>query len=182
MLTEENMELLQLEAARDFRLSQLGNSQLYFCPLGRAATAAMDDLWRRLTFGEPCHEEALTVLGRELWVPQASFGAARFSFADLCEKPLGASDYLALARHYHTIFLDGIPVMDRDNRNEARRFITFIDTIYDQHTGFIASAEAEPGALYRSGDGVEHFERTASRLHEMRQPQYLQAAAPRPVS
>lgn len=184
-LIEENMELLQLEAARDFRLSQLGNSQLYFSPLGRAATVAMDDLWRRLTFGEPCHEEALTVLGRELWVPQASFGAARFSFADLCEKPLGASDYLALARHYHTIFLDGIPVMDRENRNEARRFITFIDTIYDQHMGFIASAEAEPGALYRAGDGVEHFERTASRLHEMRQPQYLQAAVPaslRPAS
>ena len=184
-LVEQNMELLQLEAARDFRLSQIGNSQLYFSPLGPAAAAAMDDLWRKLTLGEPCHREDLTVLGRELSVPRASFGAARFSFADLCERPLGASDYLALGRHYHTIFVDNIPVMDRDNRNEARRFITFIDTIYDQHTGFIASAAAEPGQLYRAGDGAEHFERTASRLQEMRRPEYLLAAAqasPRPAS
>jgi cell division protein ZapE len=181
-LVEENMEVLQLEAARDFRLSQLGDSQLYFSPLGPSATAAMDDLWRRLTLGEPCRAAALTVLGRELSVPRASFGAARFSFAELCEKPLGAADYLALARHYHTIFVDDIPVMGRDMRNEARRFITFIDTIYDQHTGFIASAGAEPQALYRDGEGSDHFERTASRLQEMRQPAYLQAveiASPR---
>jgi cell division protein ZapE len=171
-LIEENMEVLQLEAACDFRLGQLGSSQLYFSPLGPAATAAMDNLWRKLTFGEPCRQEALIVLGRELWVPQASFGAARFPFAELCEKPLGAGDYLALARHYHTIFVDNIPVMDRDNRNEARRFITFIDTIYDQRTGFVASAQAEPDELYRAGDGAEHFERTASRLQEMRQPKY----------
>ncbi len=175
-LAEDNMELLQLEAARDFRLGQLGNASLYFSPPGPAAAAAMDDLWRRLTFGEPAREEALTVLGRELLVPRASFGAARFTFADLCEKPLAAADYIALARHYHTIFLDGIPIMGREQRNEARRFITFIDTIYDHRTGFIASAGAEPDELYRAGDGAEHFERTASRLMEMRQPQYLQAA------
>ena len=176
-LVEENMELLQLEAARDYRLDRLGGSSLYFSPLGPGAAAAMDDLWRRLTFGEPCREEALTVLGRELPVPHASFGAARFTFADLCEKPLGAADYLALARHYHTIFLDGIPVMGREQRNEARRFITFIDTIYDHRTGFIASAEAEPDALYRAGDGAGYFERTASRLTEMRQLQYLAQAS-----
>ncbi len=175
-LVEENMELLQLEAARDFRLGQIGNASLYFSPLGPAATAEMDDLWRRLTFGEPAREEVLTVLGRALRVPRASFGAARFTFADLCEKPLAATGYIALARHYHTIFLDGIPVMGREQRNEARRFITFIDTIYDHRTGFIASAAAGPDELYRAGDGAEHFERTASRLMEMRQPQYLQAA------
>ncbi len=182
-LIEENMELLQLEAARDFRLGQIGSSPLYFSPLGPSATASMDDLWRRLTFGEPCREEALTVLGHELAVPRASFGAARFAFADLFEKPLGAADYIALARHYHTIFVDGIPAMGSEQRNEARRFITFIDTIYDHRTGFIASAEAEPDALYRLGDGAQHFERTASRLMEMRQPQYLRAASqagPRP--
>ena len=95
-LIEENMELLQLEAARDFRLGQIGSSPLYFSPLGPSATAAIDDLWRRLTFGEPCREEALTVLGHELAVPRASFGAARFAFADLFDKPLGAADYIAL--------------------------------------------------------------------------------------
>ena len=125
------MELLQLEAARDYRLGQLGGCPLYFSPLGPATTAAMDDLWRKLTFGEPCRQEALTVLGRELAVPRTSFGAARFAFADLFEKPTAAPDYIALARHYHTIFLDGIPVMGREQRNEARRFITFIDTAYD---------------------------------------------------
>ncbi len=172
-LVEENMELLQLAAARDYRLEQLGNSSLYFCPLGHAADASMGDLWSRLTFGEPPRRETLSVLGHELTVPGASFGAARFAFADLFEKPLGAADYIALARHYHTIFVDGIPIMGREHRNEARRFITFIDTLYDRHTGFVASAQAEPEALYRAGDGAEHFERTASRLMEMRQPHYL---------
>ncbi|MGO8954347.1 MAG: cell division protein ZapE [Rhodomicrobium sp.] len=172
-LVEENMELLQLEAARDYRLEQLGNSALYFCPLGPAATAAMDDLWCKLTFGEPCQRETLSVLGHELAVPLASFGAARFAFADLFDKPFGASDYIALARHFHTIFVDGIPVMERDQYNPARRFITFIDTIYDHRTGFIASADGEPDALYRVGDGAGHFERTASRLIEMRSANYL---------
>jgi cell division protein ZapE len=172
-LVQENMELLQLEASRDYRLEHLAHSSLYFCPLGPAANASMDDLWSRLTFGEQCGSETLHVLGHELAVPRASFGAARFEFADLFEKPLGAADYIALARHYHTVFIDGIRVMGREQRNEARRFITFIDTLYDHHTGLIASAEAEPEALYRAGDGAEHFERTASRLTEMRQPRYL---------
>lgn len=172
-LVEENMELLQLEASRDYRLEQLGNRSLYFCPLGQAADASMHDLWSRLTFGEPARRETLNVLGHELIVPGASFGAARFAFADLFEKPLGAADYMALARHYHTIFVDGIRIMGRQHRDEARRFITFIDTLYDHHTGFVASAQAEPDALYTSGDGAEHFERTASRLIEMRSAEYL---------
>jgi cell division protein ZapE len=172
-LAEENMELLQLEAARDYRLEQLGKSSLYFCPLGRAAQSAMDDLWRKVTFGEPCRHETLEVLGHALPVPAASFGAARFAFSDLFENAFGAPDYIALARHYHTIFIDGIPVLGRESRNEARRFITFIDTLYDHRTGFIASAAAEPHELYTAGDGAEHFERTASRLIEMRSADYL---------
>jgi cell division protein ZapE len=172
-LVEENMELLQLEAARDYRLEQLTSSALYFCPAGAAAKAAMDALWRKLTFGEPSRAEVLTVLGHELPVPAASFGAARFAFADLFEHPFGAQDYIALARHYHTVFVDSIPVLGRPQRDAARRFITFIDTLYDHHTGFVASADAEPGALYRAGDGADHFERTASRLIEMRTAKYL---------
>ncbi len=175
-LAEENMELLQLAAAQDYRLEQLANSTLYFTPLNDAAHAAMDGLWRKLTFGEPCRQEVLTVLGHELPVPRASFGAARFGFPDLFEKPFGAPDYLALARHYHMIFVDSVPVMGREQRNAARRFITFIDTLYDQGTGLVASAEAEPDALYAAGDGAEHFERTASRLIEMRSADYLTKA------
>jgi cell division protein ZapE len=175
-LIEENMELLQLEAARDYRLEQLANSALYFCPADAAAKAAMDALWRKLTFGEPCRPEVLTVLGHELPVPAASFGAARFPFADLFELPFGAQDYIALTRHYHTVFVDGIPVLGREQRDAARRFIAFIDTLYDHRTGFVASADAEPSALYRAGDGADHFERTASRLIEMRTAEYLSKA------
>ena len=172
-LVEENMELLQLEAARDYRLEQLGNSALYFTPADAAAKAAMDRLWRKLTFGEPARPESLTVLGHKLPVPAASYGAARFSFADLFLQPFGAQDYSALARNFHTVFVDGIPVLQRDQRDAARRFITFIDTLYDHRTGLVASADAEPDALYRLGDGAEHFERTASRLIEMRSAEYL---------
>lgn len=172
-LIEENMELLQLEAAQDYRLGHLSQGALYFTPVDARATASMDDLWNRLTFGEPCESETLQVLGHDLPVPCACLGVARFAFSDLFEKPFGAQDYQALVRSYHTIFVDGIPVMGREYRNIAQRFVTFIDTLYDHHTGLVASAEAEPDALYKVGDGAEHFERTASRLIEMRSPEYL---------
>jgi cell division protein ZapE len=175
-LVEENMELLQLEASHDYRLEHLTHGSLYFTPIDAAARVEMDSLWRKLTFGEPCTGEVLTVLGHELPVPCVCLGVARFSFTDLFERPLGAQDYLALARHYHTIFVDGIPAIRREDRDAARRFITFIDTLYDHHTGFVASAATEPWALYQIGDGVEHFERTASRIIEMRSPEYLSQA------
>ena len=175
-LVEENMEVLQLESSQDYRLKHLSQGELYFSPLGEAADAAMRELWRKLTFGEPCSHEVLTVAARQVDVPCTSLGAARFAFANLFAKPLGAQDYLALARRYHTIFVDGIPIMNSDRRNEARRFITFIDTLYDRRTGLVASAEAEPGGLYTAGDGADHFQRTASRLIEMRSPEYLSAA------
>ncbi len=172
-LIEENMELLQLEAARDYRLEHLKEGALYFGPLGEAAMAGMDDVWRKITFAQPCREETLQVLGHNLQVPCVSVSAARFAFADLFEKPLGAADYLALTDHYHTIFVDGIPIMHRERRDAARRFITFIDTLYDRRTGLVASADAEPDHLYLDGDGSVDFERTASRLIEMRSLEYL---------
>lgn len=172
-LIEENLEVLQLEASQDYRLTHFSHGELYFVPVGAAAKAAMDEVWRRLTFGEPAQRDSITVLAREIIVPCASLGAARFAFADLFENALGAQDYLALARNYHTIFVDGIPILGRERRNEARRFITFIDALYDYQVGFVASAEAEPAELYKAGDGADHFERTASRLIEMRSPQYL---------
>ncbi len=170
---EHNMEVLQLESARDFRLSHLGDATLYFSPVDAAAKAAVDNVWRKVTFGEPCAEETLTVLGHAVHIPCSSMGAARFGWADLFQKPLGAQDYSMLARRYHAIFLDGIPLLSQDRRNEARRFITFIDTLYDHGTGLVASADAEPGELYKAGEGADHFERTASRLIEMRSVDYL---------
>jgi cell division protein ZapE len=108
-------------------------------------------------------------------VPKAAMGVARFSFADLCGTPLGAADYLKIAHEFHTIVLDHIPVMDYEHRNEAKRFIILIDTLYDHAVKLIASAEAEPDRLYHASDGYEaqEFKRTASRLIEMRSQSYL---------
>ena len=172
-LVEQNLELFQLEAAHDYRLEQLSHSTLYFSPDDDAAKASMDELWRKLTFGEPCASETILVLGHKLYVPCACLGAARFSFADLFVKPLGTQDYLALARHYHTIFVDGIPKMERHDQNPARRFLTFIDTLYDHRTGFVASAAVEPAELFHAGDDAQYFERAVSRIMEMRSPEYL---------
>jgi cell division protein ZapE len=102
-------------------------------------------------------------------------GVARFTFDDLCVKPLGANDYLTISRHYHTVFLENVPILTPDKRNEARRFNTLVDALYDHRTGLIISAEAEPAALYPAGDGAELFRRTVSRLMEMRSEGYLGA-------
>ncbi len=172
-LVEQNVELFQLEATKDYRLQQLSQSTLYFTPDDDAARDAMHELWRKLTFGEPCASETILVLGHKLHVPCACLGVARFSFADLFEKPLGTQDYLALVRHYHTIFVEGIPKMGRHDQNPARRFLTFIDTLYDNRIGFVASAAVEPRELCQVGDDAEYFERAVSRIMEMRSPEYL---------
>ena len=103
-------------------------------------------------------------------------GVARFSFAELCGQPLGANDYITIARNFHTLLLEDVPVLSRDRRDQARRFNTLIDALYDQGTGLIVSAEAEPDALYTAGDGADLFRRTASRLMEMRSESYLMTA------
>jgi len=170
---EQRVELLELSAARDYRLEKLSGSPLYFCPPGESARAHMQKLWNSLTGTQAGEPREIAVAGRCVHVPEAAMGAARFTFADLCEKPLGANDYLALARDFHTIFVEDVPVMGPEKRNEARRFITLIDALYDAGTGLIISAEAEPEGLYKAGDGSFLFERTASRLMEMRSSDYL---------
>jgi cell division protein ZapE len=176
-LVEHNMELFQLEASQDYRLQHLTKSSLYFARHDPGSQAAMDALWHKLTFGEPCVPESIPVLGHKLHVGCACLGIARFSFDDLCVKPLGPQDYLALVRHFHTVFVEDIPVMKPEDRNAARRFITLIDTLYDHRIGLVASAGAEPTDLYTEGDGAELFERTASRLIEMRSEKYLAQSA-----
>ena len=112
-------------------------------------------------------------------VPLAAIGVARFAFADLCERPLGPIDFLRIAHAFHTLLIDGIPVLGPARRDIARRFVTLIDTLYDNRVGLIASAEAEPPQLYPSGDGADLFQRTASRLMEMRSEGYLSARSAR---
>jgi cell division protein ZapE len=177
-LLREQMEIVKLEAPKDFRLEKLSGQPVWYVPPDEDAEVALDMAWQRLTGtlqGEP---SALTVKGRVIRVAEAARGVARFSFAQLCEQPLGASDYLRIAHEFHTLIIDGIPVMDYPQRNEAKRFIALIDTLYDNAVKLVASAEAEPPALYLATEGYEanEFKRTASRLFEMRSEEYLALA------
>jgi cell division protein ZapE len=169
------MDVVRLTARIDFRLEKLAGAPVWYVPADHAADAALDEAWRRLTRGHEEAERDLTVKGHILRVPRATMGAARFSFHDLCEQPLAAGDYLRIAREFHTVVLDRIPAMDYGCRNEAKRFIILIDTLYDNAIKLIASAAAEPDALYRASEGFEAYEfnRTASRLIEMRSQAYL---------
>jgi cell division protein ZapE len=172
-LLESHMDIEEMAAARDFRLEKLAGKPLYFTPADAQARAAMDRLWAELSGNEPGEPLTLDVKGRKLKVPRAAMGLARFTFAELCEEPLGTLDFLALAHKFHTIFLDAIPVMAPARKDVARRFVNLIDTLYDARVGLVASAEAEPGALYPAGDVHFLFERTVSRLIEMRTEGYL---------
>jgi cell division protein ZapE len=174
-MLEAHMEIVRLSSRADFRLEKLAGKPVWYMPADAAADAALDDAWRRLTAGNGGLPQELALKGRTLHVPRAAMGVARFSFHDLCEQPLAASDYLRIAREYHTIVLDHIAVMTFDNRNAAKRFIILVDTLYDMNVKLIASAAAEPEALYRGDEGFEaqEFKRTASRLIEMRSEAYL---------
>jgi cell division protein ZapE len=178
-LIEEHMDILELAAARDYRLEKLAGKPLYFMPADTQAKAAMDRLWSELSGNQPGAPLALEVKGRALRVPLAAMGLARFTFAELCEAPLGTLDYLALAHQFHTIFVDGIPVLAPERRDVARRFVNLIDTLYDNRVGLIASAAAEPAGLHPAGDVHFLFERTVSRLIEMRTEAYLAARSER---
>lgn len=172
---KERMEIVELSSRTDYRLEKLGGAEVYHTPADAKATAVLDDAFRRLSGVARSEPKDIMVKGHALHVPQAAGGVARFSFADLCEKPLGAADYLAIARHFHSVVLDGIPTMTVENRNEAKRFITLIDALYDRHVKLIASAAAPAEQLYVADTGREAFEfdRTVSRLIEMRSDEYL---------
>jgi cell division protein ZapE len=174
-MIEQHMMVTQLESRTDFRLEKLAGQPVWHVPADGAADAALDDAWKKLTGGQPGAACELTVKGRSVRVPCAAMGVARFSFHDLCEQPLAASDYLRIAHDFHTIVLDRIPVMDFSKRNEAKRFIILIDTLYDHAMKLVASASADPDRLYLADEGFEaqEFRRTASRLIEMRSESYL---------
>src|ERR1700676_995267 len=172
---EAHMDVLRLDARTDFRLEKLAGVKMWLVPADREAAAALDKAWARMTGNAVGKPRDISIKGRLLHVPRSANGVARFSFADLCEKPLGASDYLRLAHDYHTIMVDHIPVMDYAERNAAKRFIALIDTLYDNAVKLMAAAEADPVSLYVATDGDEanEFKRTASRLIEMSSESYL---------
>jgi len=174
-LLERQCVVVRLDARVDFRLEKLTGVPTWYVPDDAKADAALDDAWRRLAGNHAGAPHELMVKGHAVRVPKAAMGIARFSFDDLCAQPLAASDYLKIAHEFHTIIVDHIPVMDYAQRNEAKRFIILIDTLYDNAVKLLASAEAQPDELYVATEGYEanEFKRTASRLIEMRSQAYL---------
>ncbi|MDX8527350.1 cell division protein ZapE [Mesorhizobium sp. MSK_1335] len=174
-LLERNAGVMTLDAEKDYRQDKLNRQPIYVTPDNAAADHALDEAWTAMTRGQPAGEVTLTLKGRQLVVPRAAGDAARFSFADLCEKPLGARDYLAIAARFSTVFIDHVPVLGEGKRNEAKRFILLIDTLYDHRMRLVISAAAPPEGLYTAKRGTEvfEFERTASRLVEMQSRDWL---------
>ncbi len=170
------IDILELEAERDYRRERLAGMQVYHTPLGAAADAALDEAFAALTDGAAGEPAEVAVMGRIVPVPSAAKGVARFSFAELCEKPLGAPDYLAIAKTFHTVILSDVPLLPPARRNEARRMVTLIDALYEHKVNMVVSAAAEPDALYPEGDTAFAFERTASRLIEMQSADYIKLA------
>ena len=167
-LIKQKLDVLALDAGRDFRRSRLRGMRTWHVPADARADRALDAAFAELTGDAAGRPETLAVMGRKLVVPIAAEGVARFDFATLCGTALGAGDYLALATHFHTLILDAIPRLSPANYDVARRFITLIDTLYDHRVKLVASADAMPDQLYQYGENARMFERTASRLDEMR--------------
>lgn len=177
-ILKEHVDVLDLDARTDYRMEAATRLPVYHQLDAGDDGSAMDDAWERVTAGKQVAASTIEVKGRSVPVPKAAARAARFSFKDLCEAPLGASDYAAIAGRFHTVFVDRVPVMDQGGRNAAKRFITLIDTFYDRKIRLFMSAEAGPEALYDAPGGTEKFEfaRTASRLNEMQSEAYLEAS------
>ncbi len=160
-------DVVHLDDGVDYRLGRIAEHDTYLTPLGWAADDAMARIWDELADGEQGKPFSLEVLGRKLLIPKAAHSCARFTFAELCEQPLGAADYLAIARNFQTVFIENARILKASERNEAKRLILAIDTFYDSGTRLVVSAQAAPEALCTSGPHKTEFLRTASRLREM---------------
>jgi cell division protein ZapE len=168
------LDVIALEGPVDYRLTRLRDLPVYLWPLGEEADSRLDQIFELLTDGEPPAPETVPVGSRSLIVPQAADGVAMFDFPELCERALGAADYLALTERYHGIILKGVPMLGPEQRNAARRFMTLVDALYERRVMLFLSAEAPPEALYPEGDGAFEFQRTVSRLMEMQTTGYLE--------
>jgi len=175
-LIEQKLDVFELDGPNDYRRLLIHGLKIYLTPLGPETDAAMDEDWFKLTGHKTCEPAKLTVLGRALHVPCAAKGVGRFSFDDLCLQPLAAADYLAIARAYHTVLIDRIPLLSEQLRDATRRFIVLIDTLYDEGVKLVCSAAAPAEQLHVEGDAVQVFQRTNSRLIEMQSREYLERA------
>ena len=178
-LIEERLDVIALNGPTDYRMQRMSGLKTWHVPNGPEATRSLSEAFFRLTDYPPedrAHVPAEDIPvpgGRTLHVPKSLKGVAVFSFKRLCGEARGAADYLAIARRFHTVILVGIPKLGPENRNEAARFVTLIDALYEQKVKLLAAADAEPAELYEKGDGRFEFERTVSRLMEMRSDDYL---------
>ena len=169
----EHLIIHEFAGDLDHRLRQLQAAPVYYAPLGEEADRGIEAAWQRLTGAATGRETILKVQGRELVLKKTAAGTAQTSFNRLCANALGSADYLRLSHAFQTLILENVPKLGPHNRNEAKRFVTLIDALYETRTKLVMSAEVEPSELYLKGDGVFEFERTASRLIEMRSAEYL---------
>jgi cell division protein ZapE len=172
-LLKQRLDCLELASPTDYRLARLKAMRVYHAPLGPAASRMLQQVFAELTAGAEAAAEEITVKGRIVPVPRAARGVAWFSFTALCGQPLGAEDYIAIARRYHTIVLEGVLRLTEDRRNEAKRFMTLIDTLYEHKVKLVMSADTAPHDLYTGPTHAFEFERTVSRLMEMQSNDYL---------
>lgn len=175
-LIRERMQVAELDSERDHRQSRVGGGQVWFVPADAAARARMDAMWEAETDGTPSVPLVLEVKGRKVELPQHAGRAASASFWDVCGRPLGPADYLAIAKAVDVLYIHRIPILSQSNYNEAKRFVTLIDVLYEAKVRLIASAADEPERLYNEGEGSFEFERTASRLREMQDADWGAAA------
>ena len=175
-LLKARLDIVDLGEGTDYRLDRLVGEKVYVTPADDTARAALDHLFSEMTGGAQTEADTVIVHGREMPVDQAAKGVARFQFEDLCARPLGPADFLALAKKYRAVVIDGIPTMTDEIRDQARRFMMLIDALYERHTTLVCSAADEPEALYAGTDWGFEFDRTVSRLMEMRSEDYVSKA------
>ncbi len=166
-LLKTKVKFVHLSIPHDYRAQTVQIEGTYFKPLGGKTKNTLDSIFEKLTNDEQVVQDILRVKGREILAQESANGVARFSFAQLCERPHGAEDYIEIAKKYHTVFIEGIPKLGYDRRNEAKRLINLIDALYEERARVIISAEVGVDKLYRAGDHAYEFERTVSRLKEM---------------
>ena len=169
-IIRERCEVVPTAGARDWRLDRMTSAQVWHTPDDRAG---FEDLWRELKGGEPEAPAHLAVLGRDVKIERTVGSMARATFAELCARPLGSQDYLAVAQRFHTLFLEDVPILSSANHHEARRLVTLVDALYEAKTRLIVLAAARPEALYTEGVGAFEFERTVSRFNEMQSKDWL---------
>ncbi len=168
-LLKDRLRVVQVAGPKDYRATRVAGRLVYFYPLNAAADTAMDQIFRDLTDTEPsaAMPETLTVLGHTVSIPRVSHGVARARFADLCERPLAAQDYLGVANAYHTVMIDHVPRLTYDRRNETKRLMLLVDVLYEAKRRLIMSADAPLSRLFVDNEHAFEFQRTLSRLQEM---------------